>query len=224
MGNEISYPLKPFLVEQNRDIFWSRTITLMDKLSANMLRINQEPKFFTQLFYELKSFNAHEFVLAHPKCDTILNSPASAVTSTFKTHSTISLSEFNTNTKSKLVKLNKENYNTSQTTANFSSSSQLLNSQKSMPKFTSDNRQNFYASLKQPKNNNYISSEHDSLLTSSVAAMTKLKPQCFNFLNKNDQYVMYGGGGGGGGGSGASVPDSGKDSRNNDEQNLTYCI
>jgi hypothetical protein len=56
MGNEISYPLKPFLIEENRSIFWQRICDLMSKLSSNMLRINRDPRFFTELFYELKSF------------------------------------------------------------------------------------------------------------------------------------------------------------------------
>lgn len=55
MGNEISYPLKPFLIEENRSIFWTRTVDLMDKHSANMLKINRDPRYFTELFYELKS-------------------------------------------------------------------------------------------------------------------------------------------------------------------------
>lgn len=57
MGNEISYPLKPFLIEENRSIFWQRTCDLMSKLSGNMLRINQDPRYFTELFYELKSYS-----------------------------------------------------------------------------------------------------------------------------------------------------------------------
>jgi hypothetical protein len=61
MGNEISYPLKPFLVDNdNRSVFWSRTVTLMSHLSQNMLRINREPRFFTELFYELKSFGNND--------------------------------------------------------------------------------------------------------------------------------------------------------------------
>ena len=57
MGNEISYPLKPFLIEDDRDVFWQRQVNLMSELSHNMLRINQEPRFFTELFYELKSYS-----------------------------------------------------------------------------------------------------------------------------------------------------------------------
>lgn len=56
MGNEISYPLKPFLVEDERDLFWQRIVALMNLLSTSMLRINQDARFFTELFYELKSY------------------------------------------------------------------------------------------------------------------------------------------------------------------------
>ena len=57
MGNEISYPLKPFLVEDDKDKFWDRCIRIINKLSAKMLRINSDPSFFTEIFTELKSFN-----------------------------------------------------------------------------------------------------------------------------------------------------------------------
>lgn len=81
MGNEISYPLKPFLVEDSKDKFWDRYITycfyllfineinicsiffshsyrcllIVNRLSGNMLRINAEPGFFTEIFTELKA-------------------------------------------------------------------------------------------------------------------------------------------------------------------------
>ncbi|XP_064455035.1 cyclin-dependent kinase 5 activator 1-like [Ornithodoros turicata] len=55
MGNEISYPLKPFLVDENRDKFWDRCLLIISTLSGKMLRINSEPGFFTQVFTELKS-------------------------------------------------------------------------------------------------------------------------------------------------------------------------
>ena len=56
MGNEISYPLKPFLVEQheNRDRFWQRIIFIINSMSSKMLKINSEPSFFTDIFTELK--------------------------------------------------------------------------------------------------------------------------------------------------------------------------
>ncbi|XKL60129.1 hypothetical protein PGB90_001145 [Kerria lacca] len=56
MGNEISYPLKPFLIEENRGYFWDRCLFIINKMSNSMLRINSEPAYFTQIFTELKSF------------------------------------------------------------------------------------------------------------------------------------------------------------------------
>ncbi|KZC11479.1 Cyclin-dependent kinase 5 activator 1, partial [Dufourea novaeangliae] len=55
MGNEISYPLKPFLVEDSKDKFWDRCLLIVNRLSAEMLRINSEPGFFTEIFTELKA-------------------------------------------------------------------------------------------------------------------------------------------------------------------------
>ncbi|XP_030384338.1 cyclin-dependent kinase 5 activator 1 [Scaptodrosophila lebanonensis] len=55
MGNEISYPLKPFLVEDSKEKFWDRCLVIVNKLSNKMLKINAEPGFFTEVFTELKS-------------------------------------------------------------------------------------------------------------------------------------------------------------------------
>jgi cyclin-dependent kinase 5 activator 1 len=55
MGNEISYPLKPFLVEDNKERFWDRCLLIVNRLSRNMLRINAEPSYFTEVFTELKA-------------------------------------------------------------------------------------------------------------------------------------------------------------------------
>ncbi|KAJ7991901.1 hypothetical protein DPEC_G00288670 [Dallia pectoralis] len=55
MGNEISYPLKPFLVESGKEAFWDRCLTIINATSGKMLRINADPHFFTQVFAELKS-------------------------------------------------------------------------------------------------------------------------------------------------------------------------
>ncbi|XP_039267704.2 uncharacterized protein LOC120342787 [Styela clava] len=55
MGNEISYPLRPFLIETERGVFWSRCCEIMAKLSGKMLRINKDAQFFTSVFRELKS-------------------------------------------------------------------------------------------------------------------------------------------------------------------------
>ncbi|KAL1465700.1 hypothetical protein WDU94_005248 [Cyamophila willieti] len=55
MGNEISYPLKPFLVEDCKEKFWDRCLHIVNNMSSSMLRINAEPGFFTEIFTELKA-------------------------------------------------------------------------------------------------------------------------------------------------------------------------
>lgn len=55
MGNEISYPLKPFLVETTKDVFWNRCLHIIHAMSAKMLRINADPHYFTQVFADLKN-------------------------------------------------------------------------------------------------------------------------------------------------------------------------
>uniref|UniRef100_A0A915IAJ1 Cyclin-dependent kinase 5 activator n=1 Tax=Romanomermis culicivorax TaxID=13658 RepID=A0A915IAJ1_ROMCU len=57
MGNEISYPLKPFLVETNREKFWNRCLSIINQYSSHMLRINSNPTYFTEMFTELKSYS-----------------------------------------------------------------------------------------------------------------------------------------------------------------------
>jgi cyclin-dependent kinase 5 activator 1 len=58
MGNEITYPLKPFVTDdETRDVFWQRVVLIMRQLSSKMLAINQNPKFFTECFSELKTYN-----------------------------------------------------------------------------------------------------------------------------------------------------------------------
>ncbi|KAG2464953.1 CD5R1 kinase, partial [Polypterus senegalus] len=59
MGNEISYPLKPFLVESAKEAFWDRCLRIIDTMSAKMLRINADPHFFTQVFADLKNEGGH---------------------------------------------------------------------------------------------------------------------------------------------------------------------
>lgn len=55
IGNEISYPLKPFMVDTNPDVFWERSLDVIDKLSGKMLQINMDPHFFTEVFQDLKN-------------------------------------------------------------------------------------------------------------------------------------------------------------------------
>lgn len=57
MGNEISYPLKPFLIELDRDKFWERCVTIVTSHSEDMLRLNSSSTFFTEVFSELKTYS-----------------------------------------------------------------------------------------------------------------------------------------------------------------------
>ncbi|XP_037646676.1 cyclin-dependent kinase 5 activator 2b [Sebastes umbrosus] len=55
MGNEISYPLKPFMNEANREVFWEMSLRIINRLSAKMLQLNADPHFFTEVFQDLKN-------------------------------------------------------------------------------------------------------------------------------------------------------------------------
>lgn len=55
MGNEISYPLKPFIVDSNKDVFWESSLRIIERLSAKMLQLNADPHFFTEVFQDLKN-------------------------------------------------------------------------------------------------------------------------------------------------------------------------
>uniref|UniRef100_A0A8C6UWX1 Cyclin-dependent kinase 5, regulatory subunit 2b (p39) n=1 Tax=Neogobius melanostomus TaxID=47308 RepID=A0A8C6UWX1_9GOBI len=55
MGNEISYPLKPFMSEANKEVFWETSLRIINRMSAKMLQLNADPHFFTQVFQELKN-------------------------------------------------------------------------------------------------------------------------------------------------------------------------
>ncbi|XP_037542266.1 cyclin-dependent kinase 5 activator 2b [Nematolebias whitei] len=55
MGNEISYPLKPFIIDSNKDVFWESSLRIIDRLSAKMLQLNADPHFFTEVFQDLKN-------------------------------------------------------------------------------------------------------------------------------------------------------------------------
>lgn len=56
MGNEISYPLKPFLVEEDRERFWNRCLKIINSSSSKMLRLNQNSSYFTDVLQDLKLF------------------------------------------------------------------------------------------------------------------------------------------------------------------------
>uniref|UniRef100_A0A0K0DTI5 Cyclin-dependent kinase 5 activator n=1 Tax=Strongyloides stercoralis TaxID=6248 RepID=A0A0K0DTI5_STRER len=56
MGNEISYPLKPFISQQDRSKFWDMCVQIVNKYSGDMLQLNTSASFFTQVFSDLKNF------------------------------------------------------------------------------------------------------------------------------------------------------------------------
>jgi len=80
MGNEISYPLKPFLVSTSgnsagsptsqsaaatdgylaaeRDEFWKRCLRIVSHSSGNMLRLNSDPAYFAHVFAQLKFYSS----------------------------------------------------------------------------------------------------------------------------------------------------------------------
>ncbi|CAL8305296.1 unnamed protein product [Merluccius merluccius] len=60
MGNEISYPLKPFLVEAEKEAFWDRCLDIIGRMSGKMLQINTDPHYFTQVFADLKNESKKE--------------------------------------------------------------------------------------------------------------------------------------------------------------------
>jgi len=101
MGNEISYPLKPFLVDPEpsgppsakdssgagagaggtrsasaassaptearrtcRERFWTRCVRLVNENSARMLRMNKDPRYFTEVFRDLKTYSTSSSELA----------------------------------------------------------------------------------------------------------------------------------------------------------------
>ncbi|CAI2347422.1 unnamed protein product [Caenorhabditis sp. 36 PRJEB53466] len=54
MGNEISYPLKPFLIGNDRGIFWNRCVSMVTSHSRKMLLLNSSSTYFTEVFTDLK--------------------------------------------------------------------------------------------------------------------------------------------------------------------------
>ncbi|XP_052320188.1 cyclin-dependent kinase 5 activator 1-like [Oncorhynchus keta] len=60
MGNEIAYPLKPFLVDTCRQTFWIRCMTITKLMSVKMLQMNTDPNFFSQVFSDLKNESQKE--------------------------------------------------------------------------------------------------------------------------------------------------------------------
>ncbi|KAE9556452.1 hypothetical protein FO519_000337 [Halicephalobus sp. NKZ332] len=58
MGNEISYPLKPFIGDhEDRNKFWNRCVDIINNHSSEMLRLNSSSAFFLEVFTELKNYS-----------------------------------------------------------------------------------------------------------------------------------------------------------------------
>lgn len=53
-ANEISYPLRPFLVKQDRAAFWDKCTALSLSASSNMLRLNRDHTFYKDMLSSLK--------------------------------------------------------------------------------------------------------------------------------------------------------------------------
>ncbi|XP_041752986.2 cyclin-dependent kinase 5 activator 1-like isoform X1 [Coregonus clupeaformis] len=60
IGNQISYPLGPFLVETCRQTFWIRCMSITKLMSGKMLQMNTDPNFFSQMFADLKNESQKE--------------------------------------------------------------------------------------------------------------------------------------------------------------------
>ena len=57
-ANEISYPLKPFLVKQDKIAFWDRCTALSWSCSAPMLRLNRDHSYYLDMLASLKSITS----------------------------------------------------------------------------------------------------------------------------------------------------------------------
>lgn len=53
-ANEISYPLRPFLVKQDRPAFWSKCMDISLSCSGMMLRLNRDHKYYQDTLASLK--------------------------------------------------------------------------------------------------------------------------------------------------------------------------
>lgn len=53
-ANEISYPLRPFLVKQDRAAFWDKCTSVSLSTSSNMLRLNRDRSYYNDVLSSLK--------------------------------------------------------------------------------------------------------------------------------------------------------------------------
>eukprot|EP00731_Ephydatia_muelleri_P007718 Em0004g56a len=54
-ANEISYPLRPFLVKQDKSTFWDKCTTLSLGASTQMLKLNRESTYYADVLATLKT-------------------------------------------------------------------------------------------------------------------------------------------------------------------------
>ena len=59
-ANEISYPLRPFLVKQDRPAFWSKCMDISLSSSGMMLRLNRDHKYYQDTLASLKCIHARK--------------------------------------------------------------------------------------------------------------------------------------------------------------------
>lgn len=57
-ANEISYPLRPFLVKHDRPAFWSKCMDISLSCSGMMLRLNRDHKYYQDTLASLKCIHA----------------------------------------------------------------------------------------------------------------------------------------------------------------------
>jgi len=58
-ANEISYPLKPFLVYKDRVSFWDNCVSLSMSMTGEMLRLNQDHVHYCKILRELRTHAAN---------------------------------------------------------------------------------------------------------------------------------------------------------------------
>lgn len=52
-GNEISYPIKPFLCTSDKKLFWDRCMQIALSMSSQMLRLNSDSEYYSSIRQEL---------------------------------------------------------------------------------------------------------------------------------------------------------------------------
>ncbi|XP_075707246.1 cyclin-dependent kinase 5 activator 1-like [Rhinoderma darwinii] len=55
MGHQISYPLGPFLVDGRKETFWYQCLSIIAHVSSKMMRLNTDPKYYSQMFVSLRA-------------------------------------------------------------------------------------------------------------------------------------------------------------------------